>query len=183
MYKGQIQMKLEPSREWVCDSCYRVIKSAEDGAVEWLKDKDKDAGHYKAHGFKIIHNEISSPGHPCNTCSIYRSLPGKCEAALKEFVGTDGLVTLFHFLDPNPDLEYRGPAVREVRELLEFARRVQLPRYEEARLYWPKAEADGLLEDTAWTAYRPDYLEIIIEKYRPKEGTDEEQSHLQMQQC
>ena len=70
------------------------------------------------------------------------------------------LDVLYH--DPN----YGGPRVEDIREFIEFARRLALPYYEEARLYWPKAEQDGFFDgaNEIWI-YLPITLEKLVRTY------------------
>ena len=46
-------------------------------------------------------------------------------------------------------------------------RRLTIPYYEEARLYWSRAEADGFFDgaNEVWL-YMPHNLEALIERYR-----------------
>ena len=158
-------MKLEPLNQWICDRCYQVIKSSEEGLVEWLMEKDEGTGiPLVAFGFRITHHAMSSPSAPHGNCRLYRDRG--CDAHLREFVGSEGLAMLTHFLDPGPgERDYKGPEVRSVREWLELFRRIQLPGYEEARQYWGDAKADGFFEDEQWGWYSSEMLQSVIKKY------------------
>ena len=123
-------MKLEPLKQWICDRCGQVVKSAEEGMVEWVLEKDETVLCYRAYGFHIIHHETSSPS---GNCSMYRNHPKRADMHLHEFVGPKGLVLLCQFLDPSPGLDYKGAEVGDIREWLELVRRVQLPGGEDGR--------------------------------------------------
>ena len=90
---------------------------------------------------------------------------------LKAFRGVDGKVRLLSLIDPGPDfrMEYRE-RIADMRLFLEFFRRVQIPYYEEARLYWGRAQADGYFAgaNEIWT-YLPRNLKTLIEEYSDDE--------------
>lgn len=56
--------------------------------------------------------------------------------------------------------------VRDVREFVEFARRLTIPHYEEARKYWSSANSDGFFYggNEIWI-YLPQTLKSLIERY------------------
>lgn len=152
-------MKLTPLKQWVCDRCREVIDSAEDGFMEWITDAE-----HKAHGFRIVHNH--------DRCFHYTDHMARADNHLEEYVGASGLIVMLAFLDPGPLLarKYKGPEVRDVRDWVEIVRRLHLPYYEEARLYWRRAASDGLFEDANEVSpYSADALKTIIQQYRDKE--------------
>ena len=52
---------LRPLEQWFCDSCGGIINGAENGWLEWIcDDVDGSEGHLR-HGWRIIHNQASSP--------------------------------------------------------------------------------------------------------------------------
>lgn len=91
---------------------------------------------------------------------------------LHEYVGANGLAKLLSFLDIgqiDPD-GMRGSRVHSTRELAEIIRRLMLPHYEEARLYWSAAEADGVFDGANESSpYIQGTLEGIIRDYGPKD--------------
>ena len=78
------------------------------------------------------------------------------------------MVMVLSFLDIGPYLEaeYQGPRIKDMREFVEFTRRLTLPYYEEARLYWNQAEQDGLFDGAnEISLYLPRTLEQIVRDY------------------
>lgn len=77
------------------------------------------------------------------------------------------------FLDPGQHHEpkFAGPHVKDVREWVELARRLTIPYYEQARLYWSRAEADGFLADeNEISIYSEVVLKDLIKEYGPERG-------------
>jgi hypothetical protein len=134
---------LKSLEQWICDRCGQVIEEPNQGSVEWIDDSKT----HKASGFKIVHQSSYAP-HDNGECYHYSDHPGRLEDRLEEFIGQNGMVMLLSFLDIGPYLEadYQGPRVKDMREFVEFTRRLTVPYYEEARLYWNQAEQDGLFD-------------------------------------
>ena len=79
-------------------------------------------------------------------------------------------------IDRGPDAEpvFTGPHVVNLRDWVELVRRLALPYYEEARLYWKQAQAAGWFDDgNEFYAYSQDVLQRIIEEF----GKSEDQGH------
>jgi hypothetical protein len=89
------------------------------------------------------------------------------------------MVHLLSFLDVGEyhDPDYNGPRVADMREFVEFTRRLTNPYYEEARTYWSQANADEVFADAneIWI-YLPRTLKEIVRRYgkaaRPKSKSD-----------
>jgi hypothetical protein len=160
-------MNLEPLKQWICDHCHEVIDRPEAGYLEWLYD---ETNHL--YDFRLVHHLPASPlRKPGNEgCYKYRNQPRCQHQHLARFLGPDGLVQLLGFLDISPrDTEEHGPEVRSTRELSELIRRLHLPHYEEARMYWTSAEQDGAFQEANDTSPYEQYtLKRIIEKYAPR---------------
>jgi hypothetical protein len=114
---------------WRCDSCGELITSIDAGWVEWLSSEG-DRGEDVLSGLQLVHHGSVLPngaGQGCrydrlkefrNRKTIVEGLP------LERFVGPDGLMMLFSLLAD-------GSLPRG--EILELAKRVQIPGYELAR--------------------------------------------------
>jgi hypothetical protein len=114
---------------WRCDSCGELITSIDAGWVEWLSSEG-DRGEDVLSGLQLVHDGSVLPngaGRGCrydrlkefrNRKTIVEGLP------LERFVGLDGLMMLFSLLSD-------GSLPRN--EILELAKRVQIPGYELAR--------------------------------------------------
>jgi hypothetical protein len=115
---------------WRCTTCGSLITSIEDGWVEWLAAEDSP-GTTTMKGLRLVHGPagFSQASGACscrydhrrefrNDRSIVEGLP------LERFVGPDGLMLLLAFL-----------AAEELpkNDVLELAKRVQIPGYEQTR--------------------------------------------------
>lgn len=118
---------------WRCSNCGELITSIEDGWVEWLVDEEDEKGASTIRGLRLVHVDRSygvhagRGGRDCrynprqefaNHLSIVEGLP------LARFVGPDGLMLLLSFIAS-------GEMPRQ--EVLELAKRVQIPGYEQSR--------------------------------------------------
>ncbi len=88
---------------------------------------------------------------------------------LDNFTGPAGIAMLLSFLDLGPLHDPDGenvPRLEDLREFAELMRRLVVPYYEEARLYWAVAETDGFFDgaNEVWV-YLPDTLKTLIEEY------------------
>lgn len=115
------------SAGWRCASCGDLIRKVEDGWVEWLACLDSK-GNTRLQGLRLVHNHSASPRaaslYACqydplkefwNGESIVEGLP------LERFVGADGLMLLLSMFS-------QDELPRD--QLLELAKRVQIPGYE-----------------------------------------------------
>jgi hypothetical protein len=158
-------MELEPLQQWICDTCGEIIAAPGDGYLEWVTDDE-----LHARDFRIVHHKPKSPRRGPEGCYRHGKDPGRQDMHLDEFVGADGLAHLLTLLDLGQvDPDDSGPQVKSTRELAEVIRRLHVPRYEEARLYWSEATQDGYFAgaNEVWP-YLQDTLNGIIERYRPQ---------------
>jgi len=126
-------MKLIPLRQWVCDSCGKVIDKPEDGWFEWYTEKNTCLDT----GFRIVHQRESCM---YNDRTLEQQNRSPCHLGLAGALGSSGLG---YFLFK---LELSGKGVHklaDIKEVAEIIRRLHLPYYEEARLYWDDALRDG----------------------------------------
>ena len=158
---------LKPLEQFVCDQCGQIIESPEKGWVEWLRNPTER----KAYGFRIVHHATSSPlrveGQRDKNCYNYTRYDVRMDLPLDSFID-ELMPQLLVFLDVGPyhEPEYLGIQVKDMREFVEFVRRLTLPYYEEARLYWRKAKNDGYFWDYSPVfIYRSDALKKLIETY------------------
>lgn len=110
----------QPLVKWYCDSCGDVIEDVNGGYVIWEHTREG-----KLRGFKIIHQ---------SRCDRHDY---RASAALRGFVGPDGLARLLAFLSDGRLRAKAGQVSRcdieDMDEFVDFFRRVQTPLYEEAR--------------------------------------------------
>ena len=154
---------LKPLSQWMCDYCGQLIAEPEEGYLEWLDDG-------KVHDFKIVHHAPHSPSRPKGgDCYHHTENPHRQDLSLDNYAGDNALPSLISFLDVgpyhDPDAKH-SPRVADMREFSELMRRLTIPYYEEARLYWSEAEADGFFAgaNEIWI-YMPENLKDLIEQY------------------
>ena len=102
---------------WRCDCCAQLITSVVDGRVEWLASED-ETGATILNGLRLVHRQWCR----YDARSVFRSHRSVVEGlSLERFTGPDGLALLLSLL-----------AGRElpVDDVIELAKRVQIPGYE-----------------------------------------------------
>jgi len=147
---------MEPLKQWVCDVCGKIIESPKKAYVVW-KCVGDDKNHFE---YRIIHQGRRDG---CDIDSSY-----KLSLSIVDFLGDKGVVNLLSLIDVGPfHREEYKLQIKNIRDFLEFFRRVQLPYYEEARLYWDNAYNDGFFNgaNELWI-YLPSTLEELIKKYK-----------------
>ena len=141
---------------WRCAGCGDLIRKVEDGWVEWLASVDSQ-GDTRLQGMRLVHNHSASPRiasqYGCqydplkefwNGESIVEGLP------LERFVGADGLMLLLSMFS-------QDELPRD--QLLELAKRVQIPGYELTHEILHEAIAGGALTPSIADGY---YLQSEI---------------------
>ncbi|ETT30437.1 hypothetical protein C161_27458 [Paenibacillus sp. FSL R5-192] len=142
--------KLIPLKQWVCDSCDENI-DVDDGFFEWYREDSTG----KEKGFRIVHNKSRCLYDPRQ---LYRDGKSNLDMNLDAFVGRRGLVTLLSILDEGN--------IEDVKEWTEVVRRLHVDYYEEARMYWSEAQADGYLDGSNGVSeFLPSNLKELIQKY------------------
>jgi len=156
-------MLLKPLEQWICDRCHEVINSSKEGWVEWLSEPT----NYQFSDFKIVHQSPYSPRKPESDCFHYTSHPNRTDQKL-ELLLENRMEQLFSWLDKGKVFEpdYPGPQVGNMRDFVELARRITLPYYEEARLYFADAIEDGFIDEVdEITLYLQKNLQEVIRRY------------------
>lgn len=147
--------KLRPLIDFVCDTCHTVVDGTQGGYVEWIENNNI-AGQ-----FRIAHNS--------HHCLVHGNNYGRKDTNLSDFLGPYKMPYILSFLDVGPVLDpnFRsGNGISDVRNYVEFVRRITIPFYEEARLYFGKAIADGVFDgDNELSVYDPAKLQGIISRY------------------
>ena len=136
------------SQGWRCSCCGDLITSIEDGWVEWLASEDERGERLK--GLRLVHclsPSAGSNGPGCRYDSVreFRNDRSIVEGlSLERFVGSDGLMLLLSFL---------ASGEMPCGDVLELAKRVQIPGYEQARELFPEAIGMGVLSPTIGKGY------------------------------
>jgi hypothetical protein len=127
---------------WRCDSCGQLVPDLQAGWVEWLAAEDT-RGKPRVSGLRLVHRRNTSArsrepyGCRYNARDEFRKNRGIVEGlALDRFVGPDGLMLLLSMI-----------AERELplQELVELAKRVQIPGYEAAYDLVHDAVSEGVI--------------------------------------
>ena len=167
-------MKLEPLEQFFCDSCGEIILTPEEGWVEWIGNTF-DA-KYLTYGYRIVHHASASPRKEEGMdCYNYTKQIGVNDRNLKSFMGDNILIALYNFLDKGSHKRqnYLGPDVEDMREFVDFMRRLTIPYYEEARLYWDMGIKDGYFtKQNAFVIFSPEFLQSLIEEYEAFDPTE-----------
>ena len=122
---------------WRCGSCGQLITSIGDGWVEWLALEDV-SGASVLRGVRLVHSGTARGRAPDYSCRYdyrkeFRNNAGIVEGlALERFAGPDGLMLLLSFI---------ATGEFSTNDILELAKRVQVPRYELSREIFPQAIA------------------------------------------
>jgi hypothetical protein len=153
---GENRVVRSRSLGWRCATCNELITRIEDGWVEWLS-VEGEPGITRLKGLRLVHQLAASPRviarYGCQydwhrefqmDQSIVEGL------SLERFVGSDGLMLLLSFF---------GAGEMPKDDLLELAKRVQIPGYEQARELFPEAIETGVLEPSIGDGY---YLQSEI---------------------
>jgi len=129
-------------RGWRCSTCGGLIRKVDDGWVEWLAGLD-DQGITLLEGLRLVHSRSASPrtgeqyGCEYNAAQEFHTRRNLVEGLpLERFVGADGLMLLLSLI-----AEDEMPRS----DLLELAKRVQIPGYELTREFFHEAIASGVL--------------------------------------
>lgn len=160
---------LKPLEQWICDNCGEVIETVDHGWIEWVRDEER-----RAEQFHIVHNRGVSPLlDKGRDCYFHTEHPRRADQHLHYFIGADGLVKLLSLLDIG-DAIYRDGSresrVGDVKGYTEILRRLMVPHYEEARLYFAQAREDGMFDGANEVfPYVQDTLQEIVRRYRDAE--------------
>ena len=152
---------------WRCDSCGELVPDLQSGWVEWVAAEDS-RGKPKVSGMRLVHRRNASAGcRAPNGCQYnprdeFRKNRGIVEGlALERFAGPDGLMLMLSMI-----------AERELplQELIELAKRVQIPGYEAVYELIHDAVSEGVITASISRGF---YLQCEIRdvlewaKYRP----------------
>ena len=141
---------------WRCDSCGELVLDLQAGWVEWLAAEDAK-GTPKVSGLRLVHRRDASPrwrepeGCQYNRRDEFRKNRGIVEGlAFDRFEGPDGLMLLLSMI-----------AERElpVQELIELAKRVQIPGYEAVHELVRDAVSEGVIAPSISSGF---YLQCEI---------------------
>lgn len=147
-------MRLKPLQQFICDKCGNLIKSPKEGWLEWIVSASPDN---TLHGFRIVHTAAASPRSRQSGYCQYPPHFIVGDMYLDHFLGPDGLAKLLSMFDRS---------FEDQQEFIEIIRRLHIPYYEEARIYWHVAEDAGYFDGAnEYYPYLQDSLKTLIERY------------------
>ncbi len=165
---------LEPLKQFYCDECGEVIESPNDGFVEWLEIQDKENGKITANGFRIVHRVTKSPFQKTSREGCYKY--GKSDYRADNelyYILEQSHQFIYSFLDLGfiHDSECRiGNRIVDYKSFVDFAKRLTIPYYEEARMYFAEALRDGQFSDSnEISLFTEKTLKSIIKAYSSSE--------------
>jgi len=150
---------------WICDTCGERITREEDGWVEWIVARSS-AGERRGRHLRLVHHLPASPRRQGAGCQINERQ--ECDGgelindmSLTDFVGPDGLMHLLEMLA-------EGTLPKD--SVLEMTKRLHIPGYEIARLYFDEAIAAGVFEPNTMPRFPFQYqidevLRYVAQKY------------------
>jgi hypothetical protein len=156
-----------PLMQFKCDTCHEVINSPNEGWLEWLEDCESKSQQRKAHSFRICHHLLNSPFGGEKGCYVHSDKGNSSTMHLGHFL-EDRMAHLLRCTDIGDyhDPDFRNPRIVDLRQWAELVRRVSIPYYEEARLYWTKATDDGYFDGAnEIRIYTQDFLRTLVEEY------------------
>jgi hypothetical protein len=151
---------LQPLEQFICDSCNQPIESIENGWVEWESFPDDEQEKDVTKNFRICHKDLR--------CQKFAKSPYCSDSPLRDFTGDMAILQTTAMLDPGQyhSPTYYGPEPQNMREFTDFLRRLTIPYYDEARLYWKQAIEDGYFQgENEISIYMPRNLRAMIEHY------------------
>lgn len=146
---------------WRCDTCGKPIETVEDGWVEWLSVEDLKNNTYRQYGLRLVHHKPASPRNTEDGCQynaqeqFQNNRATVQDTPLEELVGGFGLMNLLEYIDakdlPNKDV-------------VEMIKRLHVPLYEQARLYFDDAISEGIIQPNGRPGfYTQDQMENVVQ--------------------
>jgi len=146
-------MKLKPLKQYICDSCGKLIEKPEDGWWEYLHDTKTDL----VSGFRIVHHRVQCM-YRGQELRHKNKMVGDLD--LNSMLASGGFGHMLHWLELS---ETRKLSLRiEITEFTEIMRRLYLPYWEEARQYWEQAFSEGFHDKCGFSE---NDLKSIIAEY------------------
>jgi len=131
---------LKPMKQWCCDSCGGIIDGPMEGYVEWYKTHRRQ----QTSGCRIVHVSRQCAYDAAEQAALGRTAT---VISLDSVVGRRGLAHLLKRFGEVMGSGWAEPA--DGQAFVEVVRRVQLPYYEEARLFWDVALAASIHDGTS----------------------------------
>jgi hypothetical protein len=139
---------------WICDVCHEPILTAEQGYVEWSTAREITSGESGGGDLRLVHRKDFSPltgskyGCQFDDRALYEAGYSVRSLPLDRFRGPDGLMMLLRLLYENEVPQ---------NQVLEMTKRLHIPGYEHARLYFEEAISAGAFEPNTPPGYHHQY--------------------------
>jgi hypothetical protein len=158
---------LKPLEQFICDKCKGVIEDPKLGYVEYLGELSEPIGKMIQirSGFKIVHNSQEK------SCYFYKRSVEQKTLPLSDFLNENKFSMIYSYLDEGAILspERVSVQIKNIREFTDFARRLCIPYYEEARCYFDQAIADEFFDGAnEFHVYSVQKMQQIVEEYSDK---------------
>jgi hypothetical protein len=154
-------MRLKPLKQWLCDSCGGMINKPGDGWFEWYTNNKSNIEE----GFKIVHHQKACM---YDDRSLRKQGKSVADLNLTDVIGIGSLAaSLFRI-----ELAEKGKLGKiNLAEYIEILRRLHIPYWEEARLYWDEALKAGGHDACDFSEST---LVAVIDEYSPKNQAEPE---------
>ncbi|MCD7975689.1 MAG: hypothetical protein LUG51_00500 [Tannerellaceae bacterium] len=162
---------LEVFKQYVCDECGALIESPSQGLLEWRNKLDSN-GKTIATGFRIVHHIVVSPLRGVRPEGCYRYAPDSPDSECRPLSSILPVATpfLMAFLHPGcfHSASRDSCRIKDFNEFADLVRRLTIPYYEEARIYFEEALEDGFNYCDKETVFRETNLQSLIRRYKGK---------------
>ncbi len=131
-------MKLKPLKQWICDTCGGIIEKPEDGWWEYIH-------HIKGNlidGFHIVHYGNMRDCY-YNEQALRKENKSVGSMHLDHMLTSSGYGHMLHWLELSQQVQGKTKDHFDMQDYINIMRRLYLPYWEEARLYWERAFKDG----------------------------------------
>jgi len=161
---------LIPLIQFYCDECGEIIDSPKDGFVEWLEITDEKTEKKTVNGFRIVHRKTQSPLKAIkhDGCYKYGNNDNRMDNELS-YILENSHQFIFSYLDlgfihdSNGEI---GSLIVDYKSFVDFAKRLTIPYYEEARKYFSIAYQEGYFsEENEVGLFTESTLKSIIARY------------------
>lgn len=160
---------LIPLKQFICDTCGEIIEKPEDGYIEWRQFRNKETNMYEVKNFHIVHHISALPNKNLSMGCQHLDFDNLHDMPLNSFIDENyKMANLLRFIDMGDIIipDYKQTHVLDVRNFVETFRRLTIPYYEEARLYWNEAKDDGCFDGASEVViYSVNLLKGIVDKY------------------
>lgn len=163
---------LKPLEQFICDTCGDIIEKPSDGMLEWIDYDNDETNSHEVHSFRIVHHSGASRKRNGSNISCFKHVDWKGSSQdLCDYLHPDNkMARILSFLDEGiHEKTYSGCPITDMKNYVNTVRRLTIPYFEEAILYWDDAKNDGYFaEVNSVEVYELNTLKALIVRYSPK---------------